>query len=61
MPEERQIIARIEIGGDCVLVYRMGDRASLVVTTRDNGDAEVFLDQDQRIRLVDALTKAGGQ
>ncbi len=33
-------------------------RASLVVTTRDNGDAEVFLDQDQRIRLVDALTRA---
>ena len=59
MSEQRQIIDRILAGEDCVLVYRMGDKVSLVVTTRDGGDAEVVLDSECRVRLIEALTVAG--
>ena len=59
MSDKRQIVERIDVGPDCVLIYRVGDRISLVVTTCDNGDAEVFLDSSQCVRVIEALAKAG--
>lgn len=57
MAEQREIIDRIDVGDDCVLVYRLGERTSLVVTTHDDGDAEVLLDSGQRVRLIEALRR----
>jgi ketosteroid isomerase-like protein len=55
MKNEREYVARIDVGQDCVLVYRQGANTSLVVTTRDNGDAEVVLTSDQCDGVIAAL------
>ena len=55
---KRRQIAKIDVGDDCILIYECGDKVSMVVTTRDNGDAEVFLDVDQAENVIRGLRAA---
>jgi hypothetical protein len=55
---KHELIERIDVGQDCVLVYRFGTQTSLVVTTRDDGDVEVFLSGEQCERIIVALRQS---
>ena len=52
---QRRLTRRIDVGDDCVLVYECAGKTSIVVTTRDNGDAEIVLDATQCASLIEAL------
>ncbi len=59
---EREFVIRVDgrgVDGDdgSILVYRQGDRVSLVATAEKNGDAEVVLDKVAVAALAEALTK----
>jgi len=58
MQNERQFVKRVDIGNDCVIVYRVGDKTELVIATRNNGDAEIFLDDDLCREVIAALGDA---
>ena len=59
---ERELVIRVDgrgVDGDggSILVYRSGDRVSLVATSEKNGDAEVILDKAAANALAEALRK----
>ncbi len=58
MEEERQVIDRIDIGCDSILIYRFGGQSSLVVSLEKGGAVEIFLDSDESLRLAEALRLA---
>lgn len=58
MEEERQVIDRIDIGCDSILVYRLESQSSLVVTLEKGGDVEILLDSEESLRLAEALRLA---
>jgi alpha-D-ribose 1-methylphosphonate 5-phosphate C-P lyase len=59
---ERELIAKVEGHGvdndaGAILVYRFGDKVSLVATAEKNGDAEIILSKAAAMALSDALKK----
>ena len=59
---ERELVIKVECKGvdddsASVLIYRLGDRVSLVATAERGGDAEVVLDKTTALALAEALRK----
>jgi hypothetical protein len=59
---ERELVARAERRGvdddpGIILIYRLGDRVSLVATSENGGDAEIVLDRAAVAALSEALRK----
>ena len=55
---QRELVERIDVGEDAVLIYTCDDAFSLLVTTRRNGDVEVMLNASQCRVLVEGLRTA---
>ncbi len=64
---ERNLKARIDIGPriseeptSCILLYSAGPEKglSLVATSRENGDAEVFMTSSEAKRVAEAILQA---
>lgn len=59
---EREPVIRVDGRGvdddaGSILVYRVGDKVSLVATAEKGGDAEVILDRAATAALAEALRK----
>ena len=59
---DRELVIRVDGKGvdddaGSILVYRFGDRVSLVATAEKNGDAEIILDKTAAAKLAEALRK----
>ncbi len=61
--DQRKLMAKIEgqgVDGDegLILLYDIGEKASLVATSKENGDAEIIFDKSAAVRLGTALIDA---
>lgn len=59
---ERKLLIRVDGRGidedaGIILLYRIGDRVSLVATVEKDGDAEIILDKAAAAVLAEALRK----
>jgi len=61
MSTQRQLIQKIEIGDDCILIYRLGNKINLVLTCKENGDAEINASLDDLKKIITALKTAEQQ
>ena len=68
MSLKRRMISQVKVGkivdgepDGMVLIYAMGDQMTLVVTSRTNGDAELFLNRDEAARVASAIQNACDQ
>lgn len=68
VPSERRLISRVGVGRSSrgepdglFLIYAMGDRMALVVTSRENGDAEVILDRAEADKVANEIHNARDQ
>lgn len=58
---ERKLITKINVGPPdnkpegCVLLYQMGAKISLVVTSRENGDTELIVSRQEARMIAGAL------
>ena len=64
--DPRELVTKVVgtgVEGDqgVILVYRQGDRISVVATAEKNGDAEVILDRVAAASLAAALAQATGK
>lgn len=60
---QREFVTKVVGSGvdgdqEVVLVYRHGDKISVVATAEKNGDAEVILDRAAAASLAEALAEA---
>jgi hypothetical protein len=59
---ERELVAHVEGRGvdddlGIILIYRLGDRVSLIATSENGGDAEIVLERAAVAALSEALGK----
>lgn len=59
---ERKLLIRVDGRGTnedagIILLYRIGDRVSLVATVEKDGDAEIMLDKASAAALAEALRR----
>ena len=62
---ERKFLKRIDVGplvkgepAGCVLLYAIEDGISLVITSRENGDAELFFNRKEAKKIISAINLA---
>ncbi len=62
---ERHFLSRIDVGtpvnGEpegCFLLYAIEDKFSIVITSRENGDAEIFVSREELKKIDSAISQA---